>query len=347
MRGRSRKLLPLALPLFLAVALAVIPGFVSDEPVKRQLSGETWTRTPDEAPFQGRAAMSVTVFRGRIWVIGGWSGVRVHNDIWSSPDGVTWEKEAEGTPLPPRAAHAAIVFRDRLWVTGGLYFDRNNDIRDRNDIWVSRDGHSWSPVRARADFPARGGHTLTIFQDRLWLIGGIACTGDIWVSDDGIHWTEVTRNAPFGSRGGHSAPVYDGNLWVIGGMYVDDENRYHNLQDIWRSRDGKTWELVAEDRESLAGGNRALVYRDRLWTVGGLQRNGNVLYSSNGREWEVLDASSTFGERVAHGALVFHDRMWVLGGFDGAGNRSDVWYSPEWEQLSRRLINEPDNTSKE
>jgi hypothetical protein len=130
-------------------------------------------------------------------------------------------------------------------------------------------------------------------------------------------------------------------------MYVDDENRYHNLQDIWRSRDGKTWEQVTEDMESLAGGNRALVYRDRLWTVGGLQRNGNVLYSSDGRDWNVLDASSSFGERVAHGAVVFKDRLWVLGGFDGAGNRSDVWHSTEWEGLSKRLKTIESDTTEE
>jgi N-acetylneuraminic acid mutarotase len=301
----------------------------------------------EEAPFRGRAAMTATVFRDRIWVIGGWSGDRVHNDIWSSRDGVDWEKVTDRAPFHPRAGHAAIVFRDRLWIVGGLYFDGNNDIRDLKDIWVSRDGRNWTLVRARAPFPARGGHTLTIFNNRLWLIGGIACTGDIWVSRDGISWEEVTGSAPFGSRGAHSTLAHDGHLWVIGGMYVDDENRYHNLQDIWRSRDGKTWEQVTEDMESLAGGNRALVYRDRLWTVGGLQRNGNVLYSSDGRDWNVLDASSSFGERVAHGAVVFKDRLWVLGGFDGAGNRSDVWHSTEWEGLSKRLKTKESDTTEE
>jgi hypothetical protein len=42
-----------------------------------------------------------------------------------------------------------------------------------NDIWTSDDGANWTRVVEHAEWPARAGHSLEVFQNKLWLIGGV------------------------------------------------------------------------------------------------------------------------------------------------------------------------------
>ncbi|HPJ39259.1 MAG TPA: kelch repeat-containing protein [Spirochaetota bacterium] len=285
-----------------------------------------WTLVTSGAPFQGRSGHTATVFKNRLWIIGGWNGGDGLNDVWSTTDGKTWTCATRNAPFRARAAHTAVAFDNRLWVIGGLSYDSERNIIDLNDIWYTSDGTHWECATRHAGFTSRGGHSSVIFKNRIWVIGGIAGGADVWNSRDGVTWNRVTNSAEFGSRGGQSTAVLNNEIVLIGGMYVDNENRFISLKDVWISADGNRWRKVHNSDGFFAGGGQSTaVINGRLLVMGGFRKSGTIFASRNGTEWERIDGSAEFGERVAHTCIAFRDRVWVIGGYTGAQHTSDVW----------------------
>ncbi len=315
-----------------AAFMALIPSIVLATSIYSALlsysapeSGQ-WVMATPEAPFQGRSGHTGTVFKNRMWIIGGWNGNSGLNDVWYSRDGKTWICATRNAPFRERAAHTAIVFDNKLWIIGGLTYDREKNIIDLNDVWYTSDGAHWVCAAPHAGFTSRGGHSSVVFRDRIWVIGGIACSADVWSSRDGVHWDRATRTAEFGSRGGQSTAVLNNEIVLIGGMYVDNENRFNSLKDVWISSDGSRWRKVHHSEGFFAGGGQSCAVIDgRLWVMGGFRKSGAIFASRNGSEWEHIDGSAEFGERVAHTCIAFKDRIWVIGGYTGARHTSDVW----------------------
>ncbi|HOI45802.1 MAG TPA: kelch repeat-containing protein, partial [Candidatus Aminicenantes bacterium] len=67
-----------------------------------------------------RLWFSTVVYRGRMWVIGGWSEEHGNfGDVWYSDDGKNWTELRSGPIWSPRHEHSALVFKDKIWVAGG------------------------------------------------------------------------------------------------------------------------------------------------------------------------------------------------------------------------------------
>jgi hypothetical protein len=86
------------------------------------------------------------------------------------------------------------------------------------------------------------------------VIGGDPLQGfyhaDVWSSVDGASWDLECDAVPWGPRCLHTALAFDGALWVIGGQTMPQfapapENAF---SDVWRSSDGRSWELVADNQ---------------------------------------------------------------------------------------------------
>ncbi|MGB3606532.1 kelch repeat-containing protein, partial [Psychroserpens sp.] len=78
------------------------------------------------------------------------------------------------------AENAMAEFNGYVWSTGG-YNDYNTG---RSwDVWKSSNGIAWVSV-TEAQFEPRSNHTLTVFDGKMWLIGGIDNTdtflGDVY-----------------------------------------------------------------------------------------------------------------------------------------------------------------------
>ncbi|GAB4112043.1 MAG: kelch repeat-containing protein [Spirochaetota bacterium] len=285
----------------------------------------SFTRYLLHAPFSGRAGHTCTVFKGKLWLIGGWDGNNPYNDVWYSKEGLHWYS-AGPMPFKPRAGHTAFVYNDKLYIVGGLTFDAARNIIDLNDIWATEDGISWQCVKETAEFMPRGGHACTVFNNTILLVGGIACGAEAFKSDDGINWHKIAGNLPFGSRGGHVLTAFNNKLWVIGGIRVDGNNNFTSFSDVWNSYDGIHWKKVASNMPFFAGGGHgAVVYKKSLWVIGGFRKGGTVYRSDNGKDWELFNSFTPMGERVSHSCTVFKDRIILIGGFDGTGFKNDVW----------------------
>jgi hypothetical protein len=107
-----------------------LPEYQALNDVWSSADGVHWTCITAAAPWAPRIWFSAAVYRGRIWLLGGWSNqpYRNWNDVWHTADGERWEPLVTNSIWPPRHEHSAYVFRDRLWVAGGMVPPLVNDV---------------------------------------------------------------------------------------------------------------------------------------------------------------------------------------------------------------------------
>lgn len=165
------------------------PGGLDDPTVWSSPDGINWTQKNAAAPFGFRTGFGLISFAGKLFVIAG----SFKNDIWSSTDGVEWTREAESASFDPRMYHQVSKWQGKLWLVAG----QNQYWREKyvNDVWASDDGVTWASYTINSGFSIRGHHQLAVFNNRLWLVGGLGAAprDDIWSSGDGTVWeTEFT-----------------------------------------------------------------------------------------------------------------------------------------------------------
>lgn len=277
-----------------------------------------WKQVTLTAPFAARDGAGALVFKGRMWLIGGWNPgdkkffPRIcNNEVWSSNNGLEWRLDKPNT------------FIDRS-------FDPTKD-------WEGRHTAGYASL-----------------NDKLWIIGGDANQGhfqnDVWSSSDGKSWTLVNKDVAWGPRVLHYTVAHDGKLWIMGGQTMPgfakaDEKFY---RDIWSSADGDTWQQMAPEEpywspRGMIGGSAVL--NGRIWVLGGgtydtpttPKRNyyNDVWSSADGIKWKLHTSAAPWAPRQYHDVAVFDDRLWVLEGYSGA-NRNDVWHSADgvnWTEI--------------
>lgn len=96
------------------------PKAVPTNDVWRSADGVNWTEVTSAAPWKSRLWFSSAVYRGRMWVLGGWTpdGGNL-GDVWHSKDGRNWTELKSRVIWTKRHEHSAFVFQDKLWVAGG------------------------------------------------------------------------------------------------------------------------------------------------------------------------------------------------------------------------------------
>lgn len=238
------------------------------------------------------------------------------------------------TNLPKVAFHQSVVFQNKIWVIGGVVKNNAGQEVYTSTIFSSTNGVNFTN-HGSGPFANRGYHQVLVYNNKLWLFGGVDATptsttvyNDIWSSTDGITWTQVNPiGLHFGYRYGHQMVVYDNKMWCIGGY-----NQTNGIVgDVWFSSDGQIW-----NKYNVTGnwfGNRALhslsVFNNQLLLIGGNSsygRKNDLWVSTNGNSW--LDISVTGGvlpDREAHITVVKNGKFYVIGG--SADNK--VWESKD------------------
>ena len=114
-----------------------------------------WKPVTLKAPFAARDGAGAVVYKGRMWLLGGWNpGDKVHfpricnNEVWSSRDGLDWKLDKPNTFLDQNfdtsrdweGRHTAgyVVYRKKMWIIGGDV----NQGHYQNDVWNSTDGRT-------------------------------------------------------------------------------------------------------------------------------------------------------------------------------------------------------------
>ncbi|WP_051786195.1 Ig-like domain-containing protein [Endozoicomonas numazuensis] len=306
--------------------------------------------------------LNSVVFLDRLWVSGlstkdgiNWknhlykrigSAVKFNNKLWeisngkieTTSDGMIWVEETPSDNFPDIIYPLVVEFQNKLFMFGDRVGARGPKAA-RNDIWSSIDGINWFQETESAAFPARVGHRIVQFKDKLWLFAGQNEKGDhltdIWSSDNGIDWSMEVENAPFGARYGSQVVSFKNQLWLIGGSRAFSSKP---MSDVWQSSDGLNWSLATEDAEFPARFDFALsVYQDKLWINSGLSTgyegfpgssHFDTWFSSDGINWRQATHRADFSPRTESAAFYFEEKFWLIGGKDGE-YKNDIWSSKD------------------
>ena len=195
------------------------------------------------------------IFQGKLYA--GVTNPSTGGEIWRTADGLEWERVAdEGLGKSANIDFTpGLVYHDQLYVvsatTGGLDKLKGFDIFRTSDgtTWekVVSDGFNVGPERNIVGW-------LTEFKGELYLAGQtmdpriliptqpserIPPKGfQLYRSSDGANWTQVGKDG-FGADSSYWA-----NMMVLGGLAYLGVYDYHEGNQLWKSTDGKDWELI-------------------------------------------------------------------------------------------------------
>ena len=242
--------------------------------------------------------------------------------------GSYWIRATDEAGFTARAYHTSVTFEVsgtvKMLVIGG----KNASSVVFNDVWSSSDGISWQEITQIASFSARGEHCSVVFDNKMWVIGGISNT-DVWSSPDGATWTVATAEVPFGIRADAGCVIFDNKFWLIGGF-----NGVDRFDDIWSSIDGVSWVREVEHAAFTPRmGLGVVVFDDgggeKLWLMGGNDDSpyvSDVWSSSDGITWNQATVEIVSGGILNPELLVYDNKIWIVGAYR---QDTSVWNSPD------------------
>jgi hypothetical protein len=200
---------------------------------------------------------------------------------------------------------------------------------------------TWTKVSSSNDWVGRYKHASTVFDDKLWILGGYGYQGmdkdsyleDVWYSSDGKTWENATMNAPWKGRTGHAVVVLNNKMLLIGGYAVDEDavsthETNHYMNDVWESTDGETWTLVTNNASFGGRAYHAAIVvnvsgTDTLFVIGG-RKNGTEYYddiwkTTDGSNWSKVnltaDDTEILGKRAGMAVTSVGSDIYIQGGY--------------------------------
>jgi len=252
-----------------------------------------------------------------------------------TPTGKDWEQSNTANAFSTRLNAASVELGGAVFVIAGRGVSG-----PVSDVWFSKTGDAWFTGTAFAPFPPRENHAAISYDNRIWVIGGsnAANLGDVWCSESGVTWTVKTALAQFGARSSFAAFSFAGRMWVAAGL-----GNKGPQNDVWRSKDGSSWERAKENNASGFTARSAPAYcsyKGKMWIIGGNQGGplNDVWFSDNGSDWSAATLNAEFSQRSGAKAVVYRDRLWLIAGEGKDGKQlSDVWWTGDgiiWRQAT-------------
>jgi hypothetical protein len=257
-----------------------------------------------------------------------------------------WEvltKNAYNYNIPTgRVGHQMLNYDGKMWIIGGI----KDSSLTQNDVWYSINGVDWTLATGNAAFGTRSYFCSTVFDNKMWVMGGFSPTEnyrDVWYSINGVDWTLATGNAAFGARNYSKVLSYNNKMYILLGTY-DNQTFY---TDVWESLDGVIWtETTANCGIGERDAHQAIVFDGKMWIIGGETYNGYIFYkdawySSNGADWTAATQNTAFGHRSYGNLLSLNGYMWLFGGNNRLNYvlENDVWYSVNGVDWYARTLN--------
>jgi hypothetical protein len=308
------------------------------------------------AEFGYRWGTDLATFGSKMYLVGGLekSPGQLPQDVWSTEDGVHWtclagpyttathgiECEHSSPSWDGRWGHKTLVYDNKIWIIGGCKaqsgFAGSCPLADRlADVWYSSNGYTWTQATATAAFGARYEPAVTVFDGKMWLMGGYLYSSsqnknDVYSSTDGATWTLETGSSAWSGREALGVTVFNngsGNkMYLMGGWDGVDRNN-----DVWSSADGINW--TSETSSALWDGRYTFglaVYDNKMFVFGGNEAvsghmfSNDIYYSSNGSDWSLVSNNTDFDARDFFGYTVFKNRMYLAAGDGNGSTLNDV-----------------------
>ncbi|HPT45241.1 MAG TPA: Ig-like domain-containing protein, partial [Candidatus Rifleibacterium sp.] len=211
--------------------------------------GKTWVQETNSAEYYSRAWHNMAVYDNKLWILAGETVDQDGNHVlldecWSSSNGITWQLRSNVVSFFPRKQAQSGVIGGKLWVWGGYGKNSSGQIGPLNDIWSTINGDTWVYEKSNAEFSARCGHGMTIFNNRAWISGGstshdefsASFFNDLWASNDGLNWVEVLGNTAgsgqqFSPRAWLQLSTLGDRLYSSGG-----DDRGTTFNEVWSTK---------------------------------------------------------------------------------------------------------------
>ncbi|KAL3799731.1 hypothetical protein HJC23_010381 [Cyclotella cryptica] len=318
-----------------------------------------------------------------IWLMGGYSDSHrtfdlemenENSDVWWSSDGATWNQVTElygdfiqgvgnwdakvggyVAPWYSRYGHSLEALdgdgdgiADVMVLAGGF------NPMPSNDLWITRDGKTWN-FAGFAPWPKRAYHGSTVFQSKLWILGGTPLSNDVWVGhlvedrsiDAGykLKWNEVSVNymAPWAPRYGMAITLktsFKSRCLILGLLPLP----YSSLADraglctVSQLRNINTISGILQHEQMFVIGGVAGFQKGHPLHSDGIRTRNDVWKTSDGATWERVHPSNNetvmpWRGRAFHGCAtwtsltdrsrwVAADSLMHLNGGDLFGNHS-------------------------
>ena len=282
--------------------------------------GRIWAKMAN-ADWPVRSNHQAVVYQGRMYVLGGYDGTDLLNDMWSSVDGKNWTPEDNPAPTwDARIRFQAVSHNGRLYVLGGGTGSSGNTLK--NDVWSWAEGESWMAVTVSAAWLPRRAHQAVSHNGRLYVMGGGSLNDaitrdDVWSSVDGANWS-FEGFAAWPARIQHQAVSHNGRIYVLGGSDSSSRN------DVWSWAEGEeSWTREAADNNAFWSERilfKALSHDGLLYVMGGDARENNanvrkndVWSSADGVSWKEVTGSADWIARRTFQAVVFPPNLELPG----------------------------------
>lgn len=206
----------------------------SSHAVGRGEKGLRWMEVPKKGQiYSPRFAHSATVLDGIVYVFGGDTGffytnVKLLNDLYAYDSATqNWRRltPQENGPVPvSRCGHTLVAHEGRLILFAGS----GPDHKALNDVWFYHPSKNlWEQVETHGAIPAaRLFHTSVIYNNAMYVFGGLDGDDDIWRLDlTSKQWQKqplgeemtVIRPGRPGPRWMHTAAVWRDYMYLFGG----------------------------------------------------------------------------------------------------------------------------------
>jgi hypothetical protein len=166
------------------------------------------------------------------------------------------------------------------------------------------------------------------------MIGDGAAPNQGYESLDGTTWRGFKHDARWGKRFKAADASYRGALWRVGG-WVEENGARKVMNDVWRSDDGRRWQLISPSAPWTPRSDAHLVVlRDTLFLVGGEPNDTSIWRTTDGRTWLQRFAPS-MPRGNPQGVLAHKNALWIIGHgmWDDATN--DVWTATDGSSWTR------------
>jgi len=286
------------------------------------------TQLSENGPFAKRKNASLTVFKNKIWLIGGKDEAgNVLSDIWSSEDGENWNLETDNASFGPRNGHVVVEFQNKLWLYNG-----STGVFLNQEIWSSADGLNW--IRETNDHPwdiapfyGQNSIAMFVFGNKIWRFAAyhgsteeLSTERNVWNSVDGKNWVLVTENHGFDRKFGMKVIPFQGKLIAFEG-YASGANSTNKIRQSLNAID---WEVVTETLPFNIGTySDAVVHNEKLFLTGGTNYN-ELWFTNDGIEWNKAVNQRNYPVKTRNSSVVFNNRIFIIGAsVSGASN--DIW----------------------
>jgi hypothetical protein len=258
------------------------------------ISGVTW----DSGNLEPRRGFvhKVIVEGDRFFAVGGHDHDPV---IWDSSDGEHWHRhelpwqerfdqfvDAEPTDIPNRLSVDHLGSIDGQYIAIGHFHGCCGDYVEPA-VWTSPDGQSWSAVDDTSLQRAFLVRDITAGPRGLLLVSTYFGEGEAsaWLSADGAEWTEVD---PVAESADLRVAVGTASTYFVAGNLGTTPV---TSPAIWRSVDGRHWELLHIEDADRSGRIDALsVDGNGTWTALGIVDDKPAAWvSRDGHTWERSD----------------------------------------------------------